>query len=165
MDNHRLLSNNMRRVHSSPDSPIPNRLVRTKSVPDVMTAASISASVCVSNDVAKQFPDLVVGGGSGVTAGGENGFVAAKKTESCDAVDYRRCIDIEDGLTHHFDAIQCEFEARLADVEARHTLELQKLHRKLELERHARLYLHQMSNQSNGSHNGEALLQDDLVRP
>ena len=159
----------MRRVHSSPDSPTLNRLVRTKSVPDVMTTASaaIAASVCVSNDVGKQFPDLV---------DGSNGTGKTGKSEC----DYRCFIDAEDGLTRRFDALQQKFEARLADVDAKHALDLQKLQRKWELERQARLFLQQqmssavsssttrdgglMVNGACGTFNIEALLQDDLVR-
>lgn len=147
-----------------------NRLVRTKSVPDVMTTASaaIATSVCVSSDVGKQFPDLV----DGTDGTGKSG-----KSEC----NYRCFIDVEDGLTQRFDALQQKFETRLADVDARHALDLQKLQRKWELERQARLFLQQqmssavsssatttrdglMINGGAGTFNIEALLQDDLVR-
>lgn len=155
----------MRRVHSSPDSPTLNRLVRTKSVPDVMTtvSAAIATSVCVSSDVGKQFPDLV---------DSNNGTEKPEKSEC----DYRCFIDSEDGLTRRFDALQQKFETKLADVDAKHTLELQKLQRKWELERQARLFLQQQMSSSvsssatkdglngGGTFNIEALLQDDLVK-
>ena len=151
----------MRRVHSSPDSPTLNRLVRTKSVPDVMTTASaaIATSVCVSTDVGKQFPDLVDG----------NNGTGKPGTSECD---YRCFIDAEDGLTRRFDALQQKFETRLADIDARHALDLQKLQQKWELERQARLFLQQQmssavssstATRDGGTFNIEALLQDDLV--
>ena len=151
---HHRTSNNIRRVYSSPESPTLNRLIRTKSVPDVMTTASsaIATSVCVSNDVCKQFPDLV-------------------DNETKSNCDYRCFIDGQDGLTRRFDALQQKFEKRLTDVETRHALDLQNLQRKLELERHARLFLQQqlsckdgVNGVGGGAFNIEALLQDDLVR-
>ncbi|XP_066915295.1 myotubularin-related protein 4-like isoform X2 [Clytia hemisphaerica] len=125
-------ANNMRRVHSSPDSPTLNRLVRTKSVPDVM-----ASSVCVATDVAKQYPSL-------------------EPADTAEEQDYRCFID-EDGLTRCYDFL----EQKLVDIELRHAQEVQRLQKKLDLERQARLYLQQQIFRDGGV-NLETL-QDDML--
>jgi len=130
-------TNGMRRTHSSPDSPTMNRLVRTKSVPDVTTT-----SLCVANNVivGKQY---------------ENDGIRDNSYECRSFVD-------EDGLTQCYNYL----EQKLVDIELRHAQELQKLQKKLELERQARVFLQQQIYRDGGVAGGAVNLdvfQDDLV--
>lgn len=97
-------------------SPESNRLQRTKSVPDVMTT-----SVCVNTDVARQHPSVEL----------------AQKQKDFEK-DLSRYID-SDGLTLSYSFI----DKKLIELHAKHSVELSRLQRRLDVERQARIFLQQ----------------------
>lgn len=106
----------MRKAYSTPDSLRAQRLIRTKSVPDI-----VSASLFPDGDISNKYPSL------------ERNKVIVNKNLNRDLSKYIDC----DGLTKFQDLV----DFKLQHLEERHCHEVAKLQKRVYLERQARLEL------------------------
>ena len=118
MEHHR--PNAMRKVYSSPDSPRTARLIRTKSVPDIVTA---SLGIETTADMGVKHPSIE----------GNKNLLNKNLLK-----DYSRYIDC-DGLTIYHNYI----DYKLLNIEERHSQEMAKLQKRIQIERQARIGLQQ----------------------